>query len=350
MRTPAEVRMTRRIVRCLSAVAVILSSTSCGWVSLASSALTYENIQPGETGNIVVLDSLAYATLADSGMRIVDARSGRTVASMAPPSGCESIDDVAVSDGLLFALDARKPGHLCVFSLRDRARPRPVGGPLEVPVGPFSGISAQAGVVAVSGGTSQLTLWRYDTTGVHGPPATIDVGRGQPDVLLARHGRVAFVSTHYWGPYFGLDLVRYDARGRVLSHLASVDLPRAGFTAGGAKPANFPIESAQIDDSTMVVAHAGGLAVMSVGDVMAPTLVTTIDVGGPAVNVDAFDRSIAVVVAARPAVIVLLEAIPNPHIVRRIPLAPGTNPTAVALSERTLIVAARNQGILVFER
>ena len=94
---------------------VVLSAmvaSSCNWVSLAKNAVTYREIQRGEAANLAALDPLIYATKAEDGLAIVDARSGSTLATLAPPAGSESIDDVATWGGLLFVLDARAPGHL----------------------------------------------------------------------------------------------------------------------------------------------------------------------------------------------------------------------------------------------
>lgn len=103
------------------------------------------------------------------------------------------MDDLAVSGVLLFVLDARAPGHLSVLSLRDPVRPTLASPPREVPVGPFSGVSASAGLCIVSGGTSSMTAWRFASTGaLAGPVASMDLGRGQPDVLIARDGGLIF--------------------------------------------------------------------------------------------------------------------------------------------------------------
>ena len=331
---------------------MLLTAGACNWVSLGRNALKYDLIQQGEAGNVAALDSVAFVTLAESGLGIIDARTGRTLATIPPPPGSESVDDLAISGQLLFALDAREPGHLSVFSLRNPMRPALVSGPRAVPVGPFSGVSANSGISIVSGGTSQMTAWRYDSAGVlDGPTATADLGRGQPDVLVARNGATAFVSTHYWGPYFGLDIVRYQASKRQLTKLAELELDGAGFTDGGAKPANFPIESAQLDDNTLLVAFARGVAVIDVSDARTPRVKQVLDVGGRAVNVDVSQREVAVVVIGPTPGIVLLDFSGGvAHVVRRITLRTGTNPIAVTFTMRAIVVAARDQGVLVFER
>lgn len=321
---------------------------ACNWISLAKNSATYRTTERGETANIVAADSLVYATLAEGGLAVLDAKSGQTLATVSAPPG-ESIDDLALAGDLLFALDARPPGHLSVYSLADPIRPRLLDGSQVVPVGPFSGVSAAKGVCAVSGGTSQLTVWRYDANGtLNGPVATIDLGRGQPDVLLTSSG-LMYVSTHYWGPYFGLDVARFDASASRLDTLAELPLDGAGFTAGGAKPANFPIESALIGD-TLLVASARGLDVIDVRDPRHPRSLTTIALDGPAVNVDVADRVAAVAVAGSPPALVLLDFGKTPIQPRRFVLPVGTFPTGVALGAPRAAVAAGKAGVLFFNR
>lgn len=292
-------------------------------MALAASALTYPTTARGEAANLAVHDGIVYATLAEDGVAIIRVSDGARLATLPPAEGSGSADDLAIADGFLFVLDAREPGALSVYSLDRPLSPRIVSPPLRVPVEPFSGVSAANGVVVVSGGTSELTAWRYGRSGVlSGPFATADFGRGQPDVLLSVHRPLAFVPTHFQGPRFGLDIAAVDARGITL--LASLPLPGAGFTAGGAKPASFPIDVAELSRDTVLVAHHAGVAVIDVSDPSQPRLLETIDAGGPAVNVDARDGAAVVLV--------------------------GTLPGAVALAGGKALVAAGSRGVLCFDR
>lgn len=331
-----------------------LLALGCNWIATAKNALTYETIARGEAANLAIQDSFAYATLAEDGLAILDARSGRRLSTLAPPPGLESIDDLSAADGFLFVLDARAPGHLGLYSLGDPLHPTFVPRAHDVPVGPFSGVSANSGLCIVSGGTSELTAWRYDSAGrLAGPVATTDLGRGQPDVLVAPRGGLAYVSTHYRGPHFGLDVLRYDAAGSRLETMAVLPIDGAGFTAGGAKPANFPIETAIVQDTLVLIAHERGLAVINVADPAAPRLVERIDVGGAAVNTDARGSVVVVSVAGAEPALVLVDfsgsGSPG-HILRRISLPAGAKPTGAALGEQSVLVAARNRGVLVFAR
>lgn len=332
--------------------AVALACASCDWVSLATNALTYDEVRRGEAANVVASDSLFYATLAEDGLTIVDARSGQVLATMPPPAGSGSVDDLAIDGALLFVLDARPPGMLSVLSLTDPLHPTLVATPRRVPVGPFSGVSAAAGLCIVSGGTSELTAWTYDHTGaLTGPAATADLGRGQPDALVAPSGDLAFISTHYWGPYFGLGVIRYDSAARRIHQLATLALDGAGFTTGGSHPANFPMDAALADADRLLLAHAHGVAVIDVRDPERPRLEGTIDVGGPAINVDVQGSQAAVAVSGRRPAVTILDLAAGPvREVRRHSLPPGTFPGGVALSAASVAVATRSQGILVFRR
>lgn len=330
-------------------VAITTASGACNWVSLATNSFNYRTAQRGEASNLAARGVLVYATLADDGLAVVDARTGRTLTTVVPGGG-ESVDDIAIADDVLFALDARPPGHVSVFSLSDPAEPRLIGSSRAVPVGPFSGISALGGYLVVSGGTSQLTLWRYDSAGgLAGPLATADLGRGQPDALLGPGG-VLYVSTHYWGPYFGLDIARFDSGSGTIDLVAKLPLPAAGFTAGGAKPANFPIEAALLGPDTLLVASARGLDVVDVRAPGRPRLLATIAVGGPAVNVDVAGRTAGVVVAGAVPAVVLLDFAVSPPARRQVELPPGTIPTAVALGGPRAAVAAGRAGVLFFTK
>src|SRR5258705_8772507 len=228
--------MDHRWIRIAGAalIAVVLAIFGWPWVALGVHAASYPVTGSGEAANVVIAGSTAYATLADRGFAILDVASGRRLAMVPPPAGSESVDDLATADGLLFALDARPPGHLSVFSIADPSHPVLANAPVDAAVGPFSGVSAHAGKVIVSGGTSLMSLRAYDARGtLSGVLATTDFGRGQPFVLLSPDGTRAFVSTHRWGPYFALTTARGD--GASIARAGSLPVATYGFTAGGAK-------------------------------------------------------------------------------------------------------------------
>ena len=325
-----------------------LAGLGSEWIALAASALTYPTVAAGEPANLAHHGGYVYATQAESGLLIIDARSGR-IAGRRSSAGGRSVDDLAVSDGLLFALDARPPGSLAVYSLHDPAKPQLVAPPVSAAVGPFSGVSASGGLVVVSGGTSRLTARRYDVAGrLSAPVAEADLGRGQPDVLVAPGGRRVFVSTHYRGPRFGLEILDIGVADRLVP-VASLPLPGAGFSPGGARPGNFPIASALLDSARLLVAHAAGVTVVDLVAAGGPAVAATVRVGGPAVSLDAVDNRAVVAVAGRAPSLVLLEfAGYRARVARRIPLVPGSAPLGVAFADSALVLATRRGGVQRF--
>jgi hypothetical protein len=340
------------IGRILLGILVIGAASSCNWASLAANALTYRTTASGEAANVAVNGTVAYVSLAEKGLGITDLETGKSIGTLPSPAGSESIDDVAIADNLLFALDARPPGHLSVFSLAVPAAPALVSGPVPVAVGPFSGVSAAAGRLIVSGGTSELSLRTYDRNGKLGTEsAVIDLGRGQPDVLISPDGKRAFVSTHYWGPYFGLTVLRIDSDPLSLTKIGQVDLDGAGFTAGGAKPANFPIEMAT-DGNLLLVAFAEGLTLFDISKEGAPKLVKSVRLETASVNVDLRD-GVAAVVGSTPEPRLTLIDVAKPEeakVLRSIALPSGSYATGVALGHRRVVVAAHEKGSLLLDR
>ena len=316
-------------------------------------ALRYPTTHAGEPANVVVAGDFAYATRGVAGIEIVRLGRGAEFGErrvLRIDGG--SADDLAVADGLLFALDAQPPGALRVFSLADPAAPEPSQPPVPVEVGPFSGVSAAAGRVVVSGGTSRLSLREYARDGRLGPEvATADLGRGQPDVLVAPDGRYAFVSAHVFGPHFELRAVELLAPPLRVVPRGAVPLDTFGFTHGGSRPASFPIECA-LEGAALYVAHAAGLARIDVSDPGAPRLLAVHAVGVEPVNVDVRD-GLAAVVGSNPAPRLVLADVRDPshlRVVRTVALPEGSRPTGVAIGPDQVVVAAQRAGLLVFQR
>lgn len=315
------------------------------WVALGYYATTYPVTGAGEASNVVIDGARVFVALGERGLAIVDVPSGHVLASVPPPPGSDSIDDLALAGRHLFVLDARAPGHLSVLSAEDL---NVLSGPVEVAVGPFSGVSAGDGRVLVSGGTSLLSLRSHDAEGKLGPTlATIDCGRGQPDVLLSPDGDRAFVSTHRWGPYFGLTTLEVSGSAPYLEKTGSVKLDTYGFTAGGAKPANFPLEMA-LEGDVLFVATLRGLTLVSLVDPERPVALSTIDAGVKAVNVDVRNHLAAVVGSSPKPLLVLVDvrSPSSPRVVRSIPLPVGSRPMGVAIGLTHVVVAAGRHGVL----
>jgi hypothetical protein len=328
-------------------LAATLALGACGWPGLIAGALSTPTSADDASTNVAIADGVAYVARSARGIERIDFATGKRTLE-APPAPADRIDDVASADGFVFALDATPPGYLVVYRAAH-------GGALQrvaitpVPVGPFSGVAASGGHVIVSGGTSELTLRRHDATGaLSEPPVTDDFGRGQPDVVLAESGRVALISTHVQGPRFGLTVADIADAPLQLHERGYVELHGAGFTDGGYRPANFPLQAAALGRHVLV-AHGGGLSVLDAPPDAPPTLVGTTDIAlaATAIAVDA-ERRIAFVAGAlpRPELLTLDLADPSaPRIVERQALPPTGSPSAIALDATHLVVALQGGGV-----
>jgi hypothetical protein len=330
-------------------IAATLLLTGCGWIGLGWGAATFPTTATGESANVVAGERFAYATRGADGIEIIELTSPKWRRVVAPSPGTTA-DDLAIADGLLFVLDARPPGGLSVYSLENPELPRLVQAPVMVDVGPFSGVSAANGLVVVSGGTSLLSLRRYEADGRLGATfTTADLGRGQPDVLLSRDGRHAFVSTHDSGPHFSLTVLALGIDPLSVERIARLPLETYGFTPGGARPSNFPIEMA-IDGDRLLVASAAGLQVFDVADRAKPVALATLKPAALPVNVDARDGLAAVVGSDPDPELTLVDlADPSgPRLLRSIRLPEGSLATGVVIAGRQAVVAAHAAGTLVF--
>ena len=302
------------------------------------------------TSNNVEIDTgRAYAARGANGFAIMDLKT-REFETFAAPGATGRVDDLAIADGFLFLLDAASPGNLSVMSLADPEQPVLVSGPVVVPVGPFAGVDAAAGRVVVSGGTSLLTVRSYNASGTLGASvATIDLGIGQPDVLLADDGQRAFVSTDFsgfvGGSSFGISTIALNDRPSTPTLLSRTGLPGAGFSSGFQSPANFPIESALVGD-VLVTAHGGGLSrVNSNGGLLGTT-----PRGFFAVNVDADGDTAFVVGTNRSLATIDVSNIASPVVESVESFAgPGTF-TSVAANGFYCAIASNAGGLRVLRR
>ena len=312
------------------------------WLLLGWNAARYPTAIPTERTQAVLWNDRAYIAAGADGIDVVPLGATSAVARIAPISPIDRVDDLAVADGWLFALDATPPGHLRVYSLAHPDQPTPLGTALAVPVGPFSGVSAAAGRVGVSGGTSSLTLGRYDNAGRLGNQvATADLGRGQPDLALRPDGRLAAVSTHRFGPDFGMSFVALDGPKPHL--LGFVPLRAAGFSAGGYKPAHFPLVPAW-QANRVYVAHGGGLAVIDATHPEAPRLIGIDPESRPAIDVAICNATLVVLRAGRRPALLRYRVAPGNDMPRRIDVTPfpdDSEPGALACSAHARLVTFR---------
>ncbi|MFL6237417.1 MAG: hypothetical protein ACJ76N_30130 [Thermoanaerobaculia bacterium] len=310
------------------------------WLALGWNAWHYPVAPSSARTQVLVAGGLAYLAAGAGGIEVVDPATHQRRALVPPEAPADRIDDLAIADGWLFALDATPPGHLMTYSLADPARPSPSGEIVPVPVGPFSGVSAAAGVVAVSGGTSQLTVREYGHDGRFGTAvATGDFGRGQPDIVLRADGKVAAISTHLYGPEFAITWIEIQRRPLALKTLGQLRLQDAGFTAGGFKPAHFPLVTAWRGDR-VYVADGGGLAVIDVSDPRRPRLLRRDRHPQPAMDLVVSGGELDVLRAgSRPALIRYRldeSGMPSPAGMYQIPA--GSRPAAIARDGANVLI------------
>ncbi len=316
------------------------------WLALGWNAWDYPFAAPAARTQIAVNGGHAYVAAGAGGIEVVDLSTQERRTLVPPQAPADRIDDLAVADGWLFALDATPPGHLLIYSLSNPDLPLHSGEVLPVPVGPFSGVSAAAGVVAVSGGTSQLTLREYSRDGRLGTDVvTADFGRGQPDIALRPDGRMAAISTHLYGPEFAINFVEIRRRPPGLKRISQLELKEAGFTAGGFKPAHFPLVAAWRGDR-VYLADGGGLGVIDVSNPRQPRLLARNQRSQPAIDVVVAGGEVDVLRAgSQPAVIRYRldgSGLPMPAGIWNLP--EGSRPAAIARNGKDLLITLHERG------
>lgn len=269
---------------CVIAAAVLVAS---------SEAQTTNNLARGAAG-------VVYGSAGADGVVVLNATDASVLERISLPSGFDGIHDVAVDGDLLFVLDGRG-GSVGVFTIAgaDQKPTFVTGSREEVSVGPYAGVSAGGGKMVVSGGTGSMSIFSYSSAGALTVLTnSVDLGTGQPDVLVDSDGSYAYVSTDFSGRVdgsgFGITTVDLNSNDLSDPSIERVGLSGAGFTDGVSTPANFPIESA-ISGNRLLVAHGGGLSILSLADRAKPSLTRTLDLDFGGVNVDA-DGDSAVVV------------------------------------------------------
>jgi|GEM_PF-1293091 len=304
------------------------------------------------TNNVVVSGDIAFAAAGEQGLLIVDLDSREIADRISPPGNSDSIDDVAIAADLLFAIDGSRPGNLSVFSLENPLQPTLVSGPVTVDVGPFAGVSAANGRVIVSGGTRRLSVLNFDENGVLSEDVSrIDLGVGQPDVLIADDGETAFVSTDFAGRVdgqaFGVTLIDVPQAPERLSILDRAGIAGAGFSPGFAGPANFPIESAQQGDR-LFVAAGQGISVFDVSNRSMLRPLANISLDTNPVNVDVLGDQLFVI-GNRPTPTLSLVDIADlsSPVVETLDLPASSEPLSVSATDEHIVIADASLGILV---
>lgn len=316
------------------------------WLALGWNAWHYPVAAPSARAQAVVAGGHAYVAAGADGIEVIDLADEKSLGLVSPRAPADRIDDLAAADGWLFALDATPPGHLMIYSLADPERPSPAGAIVPVPVGPFSGVSAAAGLVIVSGGTSQLTLREYGGDGRFGTEVvTADFGRGQPDVALRPDGRMAAISTHLYGPEFAITFTAVRRRPLGLQTLGHLALKDAGFTAGGFKPAHFPLVAAWRGDR-VYLADGGGLSVIDVSNPQRPRFLAHDRQPHPAMDVVVTGDDLDVLRAgSQPAVLrYRLKDSGIPTLIGSWDLPAGSRPAAIARNGDKALITLHEHG------
>jgi len=309
-----------------------------------------EVLRTFDTNNVVIAGQFAFAAAGAQGMVIVDLRTPEIAGFVAPPSGTGSIDDVSIDGDLLFVLDADGAGALSVFSIADPMQPTLASGPVAVNAGPFAGVSAANQRVVVSGGTGLLSERSYAADGtLSGSASTIDLGIGQPDVLVAEDGETAFVSTDFAGFFdgqtFGITVI--DITATNLSILDRIGIAGSGFSPGVEGPANFPIESAQSGD-TLYVASGNGVSVFDTSNPSSVQTLATIPLNTNPVNVDVVGNTLYLVGNSPTPTLTMIDvSVLSSPIIETTILPTGSRPLGVAATNSSIVIADSNLGILV---
>ena len=302
--------------------------------------------------NVAIGDEVAYMAAGNNGIVIVNLQTLELAGTISPPAGSGSVDDISVDDGLLFTLDGVSPGRLSVFSIADPFQPTLASSPTPVNVGPFAGVSAANGRVVVSGGTGLLSAFTYDENGsLSNSMSTIDLGIGQPDVLISNDGDVAYVSTDFVGLVdgepFGIAVVDLTNVPGPISILDRVGIDGAGFTPGFASPANFPVESA-IQDNTLYVASGNGVSVFDVSNPSSVQTITEIPLALNPVNVDVLDGELFVVSNSPTSTLTVIDVVdPMSPIIETANLPAAGQPLGVAATDGVVVVADGELGVVV---
>ena len=297
------------------------------------------------TNNVAIAGNFAYAAAGTQGIVIVDL-GNLTVAGVVPNAG--RVDDVSIDGDLLFVMDGAG-GALRILSIANPTQPTIVSGPVAANVSPFSGVSAANGRVVVSGGTGLLSARQYTPAGtLFGPVLMIDLGTGQPDVLLTDDGATAFVSTDFAGfvngQGFGITVV--DVSSPPLNVTDQIGIAGAGFSVGADGPANFPIESA-IQGDTLFVASGNGVAVFDISNLNSVQTLAVIPLSTNPINVDVVDDTLYVV-GNNPGTLTAIDIsdLSSPVIETTV-LAAGSGPLGVAATSSHLVIADEFLGVQV---
>ncbi|MEO9485602.1 MAG: hypothetical protein ABJG47_19235 [Ekhidna sp.] len=314
---------------------------------------TYE--VPNHTPGVVrVIDGLLMTAYGEGGLIIANENSGEVITQIFPPQGMNSIDDFDKDGDLIFVLDSRGRDYMAVFSFDGRAADL-VTKPLTVEGGPFNGISASNGNLVVSGGTTFLNRFKYSNNGELEGPVTFGRDRGHPDVLLSDDGQAAFISTDFDGGVngFGVTSLYIGDQLQIPFIASELRILESGITIGVTGPVGFPIQTATYNDN-LIVAHGGGLTIISLIENYVFDTSTNVDIGISGVSL-AMDSNIGYIIGYQGEIPTLVKVdlsdISSPILVSSESLpTEGNIPTSIALGDTDIYIAAGTAGLIVLPK
>jgi len=344
----------------------LLPVVGCGPVPDGDALEEYASIRSAITGsfsfdgaiNVAVDASRAYVATGDA-LGVLDLATG------SQKSYAFAVHDVAVSGNLVYALDAVAPGRpvgflnrggngtLRVLSFANPASPASAAPSIDIPVGPYSGVSAAGSRFVVSGGTGSLTAGTI-TGGKLVTTFKTDLGAGQPDILLSPDGSQAYVSTDFDRDMVGITVLSM-ATGAVLDRIPLASGTFHVFTAPGqSAPANFALESAYVPGKNLLLtAHVDGLAAIDLAKLdnnasTSPVVrsLSPAALGVAPISVDVYGTT-AYVVGSSPSAQLVTVDIGTFRVLGRRSLS-GT-PSSVAVNATSIVVANSN-GVQVLAR
>ena len=304
-------------------------------------------------GIVKVIDGKTFVAYGEGGLFVTDISTEEVLTQIFPPREMNSIDDFDVDGDLLFVLDARNKNYLATYSISDIKNPELRNGPILVNGGPFNGVSVNGGNLVVSGGTLLLEYFQYSTDGKLSGSATFGRDRGHPDALLSDNGQVAFVSTDFQivpdKPRFGAMALHLGDQLSIPAVLSEYRIEGAGFSQGSTMPVGFPIKLKLYNDH-LLVAHGGGLTIITLIESAAFGKVNTFDFGIESTDIATLNDT-AYIIGYTPTGQALMKIdltdLSNPSIVETELLNIGNSfPTSVAVTNQFVFIAAGEAGLL----
>lgn len=316
--------------------------------TIAQSRNISESLARNGCLNVVIVNDFAYAACGQEIEVVALTTFERRLISVAA-------DDISadVNAGLLFTQSGR---NLTMLSLEDPFQPSVVTT-ATTNFSFFSGVSALSGVLAVSGGArgANTQIYTYTPTSLTLRSASIeavDSATGNPDVLLAQTsmGLVAYYSQDIGSvANFAIRAVSLSNQGEITSDTEAVVLTAGRFNFSlDLGPTNFPVES-EFLDGRLYVAHfaAQGLEVINTQANDGKQLEQVIALPFVPTNV-ATDGTLLFVVGSTNNSVAVVNPVTRAVIFNNDQTL--SRPTGIAASTSHIVVADRDNGLIVINR